>query len=86
MALYIKVCVPLTPDHCKPAATILTAVFPARYGDVGPSFPGRRWPVFVMGAVNLATTYFQAAGRLSEGRHALGRRASWSQRRSTCWV
>ena len=63
VGLYIKVCVPLTLITASLPPQILTAVFPARYGDVGAVLPWTALAGLVMGAVNLATTYFQAAGR-----------------------
>ena len=63
VGLYIKVCVPLTLVTASLPPQIMTAVFPARYGDVGAVLPWTALAGLVMGAVNLATTYFQAAGR-----------------------
>jgi glycosyltransferase involved in cell wall biosynthesis/O-antigen/teichoic acid export membrane protein len=62
MALYLKVCVPLTLCAITLPGPIIGAIFPARYGDVAGILPWSALAGFVMGIANLTTTYFQAAG------------------------
>jgi glycosyltransferase involved in cell wall biosynthesis/O-antigen/teichoic acid export membrane protein len=62
MALYLKVCVPLSLCVITLPGPIVGAIFPARYGDVAGILPWSASAGFVMGIANLTTTYFQAAG------------------------
>ena len=62
MALYLKLCIPLTLCTMTLPRSIVDAIFPARYGDVAAILPWSALAGFMMGVVNITTTYFQAAG------------------------
>ena len=62
MALYLKLCIPLTLGTMALPRSIVGAIFPARYGDVAAILPWSAFAGFMMGVVNITTTYFQAAG------------------------
>ena len=62
VALYLKICIPLTLCTVTLPGALVRVIFPARYGDVAEILPWSALAGFVMGVVNLTTTYFQAAG------------------------
>ena len=62
VSLYLSLCVPITLVTATLPASVVGSLFPARYGDVGAILPWTAVAGLVMGAVNLTTTYFQAAG------------------------
>jgi glycosyltransferase involved in cell wall biosynthesis/O-antigen/teichoic acid export membrane protein len=62
VALYVKVCVPITLITATLPQSVMSTVFPTRYGDVGAILPWSALAGLGMGVVNLTTTYFQAVG------------------------
>jgi len=72
VALYLKICIPLTICTVTLPGALVRAVFPARYGDVAEILPWSALAGFVMGIVNLTTTYFQAAGIFRRTTYLLG--------------
>ena len=70
--LYLKLCIPLTLCTVTFPGALVRVVFPARYGNVAEILPWSALAGFVMGIVNLATTYFQAAGIYRRTTYLLG--------------
>jgi amino acid adenylation domain-containing protein len=59
-SLYVRICVPIALVTATIPSSVVTHLFPARYGDVGAILPWSAFAGLMMGVINLATTYFQA--------------------------
>jgi glycosyltransferase involved in cell wall biosynthesis/O-antigen/teichoic acid export membrane protein len=62
LRLYLRICVPLTAVTVTAPHAFVEHLFPASYGDVSAVLPWAAVAGFLLGLVNLTTTYFQAAG------------------------